>query len=451
MKDEGAEAHPSSFILHPSILISAIFLGTRLPLLLVRDTFFDELFTHWIAGKSFAGILAALQHDSGPPLYYFVVHLLGDPSVVATRVLSLVFAAVSIVLILRPGTGTPSMLAAILLAVFPPAILFAVDARAYALCAMFVTIGVLAIDRDRPVVAALALVAAAYSHYYGVLLFPILLLGSAAEPLRLRSGQAAAVQPASPFGFAQGRRRRYVRRRYLRSLSLALAVILYLPAFWLALHQPPEARAWMSLSWPDALFVRPPMALAIIGAVAIALSVRVNRYMVMVLVPVVLAIMLRVYVPMRFEAVLAVPLALWLAESLRHNRFRLALTTALIAIGVIWSALGIIDHLHRPPDPYRQAAIWIAGNIPVSQTVVASGYCYLETLMNGHLEVAAYPPEQGEHPGWRALPRPGVPAPPGAFYWIGERGAPELGILSRQHRVIKPIFLNDRAMVALVR
>jgi hypothetical protein len=154
---------------------------------------------------------------------------------------------------------------------------------------------------------------------------------------------------------------------------------------------------------------------------------------------------------MRFEAVLAVPLALWLAESLRHNRFRLALTTALIAIGAIWSALGIIDHLHRPPDPYRQAAIWVAGNIPVNQTVVASGYCYLETLMNGHPKVAAYPPEQAEHPGWRALPRPGVPAPSGAFYWIGERGAPELGILSRQHRVIKPIFLNDRAMVALVR
>jgi hypothetical protein len=448
MRDERAEAlHPSSFSLLPSILIGAIFLGTRVPLLLVRDPFFDELFTRWIAGKSFAGILSALRHDSGPPLFYFLVHLLGDPSVVATRVLSLLFATIAIVLMLRSrGGGSPATLAVILLAVFPPAVLFAVDARAYAMCAMFVTIAVLAIDEDRPVAAALALAAAAYSHYYGVLFFPLLLIGPAAELLRLRSGQAAAVQPASPFGFAQGRRRRYTRLG-----SLALASFLYLPGFWLALHQPAEARAWMSMIWPDALFVRPPLALAIMGAVAFALSVRVNRYMAMVFVPLVIAIGLRVYVPMRFEAVLAVPLVLWVAESLRRNRFRLALMTALIGIAATWSALGIIDHAHRPPDPYRQAAVWVAGSIPASQTVVASGYCYLETLMNGHTNVAAFPPEQGEHPGWRALPRLEVPAPPGAFYWIGERGAPELGILLRQRRVIKPLFVNDRAMVALVR
>jgi len=438
MRDDRPEAL-RHFILHPSPFILLLFLAARIPLLLVRDTFFDELFTRWIAGKSFAGILSALRHDSGPPLYYFVVHLLGDPSVVATRVVSLLFAAISIGLILRSGRAG-STVAAILLAVFPPAVLFAVDARAYATCAMFVTIAVLAVDDDRPVVAALALVGAGYCHYYGVLLFPILLLGPAAEP--------AAVQPAGRRRYAW---RSYVRRRYASFGALALAVVLYLPGFWLAWHQPAGARAWMSVSWPDALFVRPPVALAILGAVVLALSVRVNRYMVMVLVPLILAIALRVYVPLRFEAVIAAPLVLWVAESLRHNRLRLALTTALIGIAAIWSVLGIIDHVHRPLDPYRQAAVWVAGNIPVNQTVVASGYCYLETLMNGHTNVAAFPPEQGEHPGWRALPLAGVPAPPGAFFWIGERGAPELGILLRQHRVIKPLFINDRAMVALVR
>jgi hypothetical protein len=171
----------------------------------------------------------------------------------------------------------------------------------------------------------------------------------------------------------------------------------------------------------------------------------------MVLVPLILAIGLRVYVPMRFEAVIAAPLVLWLAESLRHNRFRLPLMTALIAIGAIWSTLGIIEHASRAPDPYRQAALWVAGNIPASETVVASGYCYLETLMNGHTRVAAFPPEQGQHPGWRALPRPGVLAPRGAFFWTGERSAPELAIMMRERRIIEPLFINDRAMVALVR
>lgn len=383
-------------------------------------------------------ILAALRHDSGPPLYYFVVHLLGDPTVVGTRMLSLVCGAISIILILRSGrwdpATSPSIMAALVLAVFPAAVLFAADARAYALCAMFVTMAVLAIDEGRPVPASLALVAAAYSHYYGVLFFPILLL-TAAGPLRLRSGQASTVQPAG-------------RRRYG---ALALAIVLYLPGFWLALHQPAEARAWMAASWPDSLFVRPPVALAIIGAVVFVVSLRVNRYMVMVLVPLILAVALRVYVPMRFEAVVAAPLVLWLAESLRRNRFQMVLMTVLIAILGTWSALGIIEHARRPPDPYRQSALWIAANIPANETVIASGYCYLETLMNGHERVAAFPPEQAEHPGWRARPRAGLQPPAGAFYWTGERAAPELGILVREHRIIRPLFINDRAMVARVR
>ena len=91
MKDEPANtSHPSSFRLHPSLLIATLFLALRIPLLVVRQPFFDELFTRWIAGKSFGGILVALRFDSGPPLYYFIVHAMGDPSIVATRALSLV-------------------------------------------------------------------------------------------------------------------------------------------------------------------------------------------------------------------------------------------------------------------------------------------------------------------------------------------------------------------------
>jgi len=71
--------------------------------------------------------------------------------------------------------------------------------------------------------------------------------------------------------------------------------------------------------------------------------------------------------------------------------------------------------------------------------------------MNGHNRVTAFPPEQANHPGWRALPKPGLHPPPGAFFWIGERNAPELGVIMRDRRTIKPLFVNDRALVALVR
>ena len=338
--------HRSSFI----GLLFLLFLALRVPLLVTRAPFFDELFTCWIAGRSFAGILSALRYDSGPPLYYFIVHAIGDPGIVATRGLSLVSVAISLVLILRSSHGvaaargapaaSPAFLAAALLAIFPPAVLLAADARAYAICAMCLTLAVLAIDGDRPFAGALALVLAAYSHYYGVLFFPILLVNAAVP---------AAGQPAG-------------RRRYVQ--AFALAILLYIPGFWLALHQPAEARAWMTSAWPDALFVKPPLALAIIGGLVLAASVRVNRYMLMVLVPLALALALRVYVPMRFEGVIAAPLALWLAESLRNNRFRVPLITALIAVGVTWSALGIIDHANRAPDPYRQAALWVSGHYP---------------------------------------------------------------------------------------
>jgi hypothetical protein len=413
---ESESATPSPRLtLYLSLLLFAV---SRIPLFLVRAPFFDELFTRWISAKSFGGILGALLHDSGPPLYYFVVHVLGDPSVSATRVLSLVCGAISLMLIIRANRS-----AALLLAVLPPAILFAADARAYAMCAMFVTIAVLAIDDDKPFAAAIALLAAAYSHYYGALLFPLLLIRSA-------GGSPAA------------------RRRWY---ALAVAVALYIPAFWLAMHQPAEARAWMSAAWPDALFIRPPISLAIAGAIALLMSIRINRYALMVVIPLLLAIALRVYVPLRFEAVIAAPLALWIAKSLKANRFRLALTTALIAVCLIWTTLGILDHASRPPDPYRQAAQWIATNIPANEIVVASGYCYIETMMNGHSRVTGFPTEQAEHPGWRALLKPGLRPPPGAFFWTGERAAPELGVIVRDRRIIEPLFINDRAMVALVR
>src|SRR5438045_3967519 len=55
------------------VLIALVFLALRIALLIAREPFFDELFTVWISGKSFAGIVHALMNDSGPPLYYFVV------------------------------------------------------------------------------------------------------------------------------------------------------------------------------------------------------------------------------------------------------------------------------------------------------------------------------------------------------------------------------------------
>src|SRR5207248_1869102 len=136
---------------------------------------------------------------------------------------------------------------------------------------------------------------------------------------------------------------------------------------------------------------------------------------------------------------IAVPLVLWLAPAKR---------VILIPLGVAfaaWTVLGIADHAMRPPDEYRQAATWATqrANVPV----VASGYLYLETV--SLRPTIAFPPEQAQHPGWRAVARSGSGLPAGAFIWIGERNAPELNII-RRTRSIQPLYANSRAIVVKV-
>ena len=379
--------------------IVALFFALRVPLLFLRQPFFDELFTRWIAAKPFTGILHALRSDSGPPLYYFLVHALGDPPVLLVRVASLLFATIALLALLRAGQVAP----ALLLAVFPPAVLFAVDARNYALCAMFVTFGVLAVDRQRPYRAAIAFVLAAYSHYYGALFFPLLIL---------------CKERVRPF----------------------LVLLLFAPGVWLAWSQPRAAISWMSrFRYPEALFARPPIAVLIaVALLLIAAAWPLNRFTLMTLIPTALAI--PIYVPLRFESVIASPLALWLGASARRIVL-IALVAALAAVSVF----GIVDHAARPIDDYRDAAMRIRN---AREPVVATGYLYLETV--SMRPAIAFPPEQGQHPGWRATATSGRGLPAGAFLWIGERGAPELSIL-RRSRIVEPLYVNSRAMIARVR
>jgi hypothetical protein len=387
-----AEQKLAPFLVPRSLFLVLLFLLARLPLLFVRQPFFDELFTRWICGRA---VLPALQFDSGPPLYYWLIQLAGDPPLIVVRAISLLFATIAFVLVLRMNVT-----AAALLAVFPPAVLFAVDARAYALCAMLVAVAIVANGRDRPWIAAAALLLAAYSHYYGVLFFPLL---------------------------------------WKEWRALLAAIALYIPGFWLAFHQPAAARAWMSLAWPDALFVRPPLLLAIvIGALVIA-AIRPTRRALWTLIPLAAALVLGVYVPLRFEAVIAVPLMLWLAEAKKM--------VVIVPLGVafgVWTVLGILDHAQRPIDDYRAAAELVA---QAKEPVVASGYLYLETV--SLRPAIAYPPEQALHPGWRVNRWPGSEPPRGAFLWIGERRAPELEVIRRTRRV-EPLYANARALVVKV-
>jgi len=424
-----------------------VFLAARVAILIVRDPFFDELFTVWMARQPFSRIIPLLLNDSGPPLYYFLARF---DSVTALRCLSLLFACAQFVLVARF-----SWTAALLLAVYPPAALFAVDARAYALCGLFVTAGVLA---RQPYLKAVSFVLAAYSHYYGVLFFPLPLAGEGALKGRVR--------------------------------AFLLTLVLFIPGFYMASQQPAAATAWVdeplyaplvNLSfagrYPEALFTPAPLVLVIVSLVLLVISAaesgrlarsrRASRpatdgdrarralaagetpALLAVLVPIVLAIAFQlagrpVYFPMRFEAVLAGPLVLLLANA--RPRFVIPLTL----IGAYVITAGAIDHYRRPPDPYREAALVLKRNAKPVDTIVATGYLYLETVVALERSVIAWPAEQALHPGWRATSGDLSELPKGTFLWIGERGAPELHRL-RGVRSVQPLFTNERAMIALTR
>src|SRR5205823_1619500 len=123
--------------------------------------------------------------------------------------------------------------------------------------------------------------------------------------------------------------------------ALIAALMAFGPGLWLAMRQPAAATEWIGRTpgWPDALFARPPMALAIIGIVAaIAAAVHWNRFTTMTAVPIAFALLLviagrAVYLPMRFESVIAPPLMLAIATSLQSWQplVRRGLVTAIVA------------------------------------------------------------------------------------------------------------------------
>ena len=399
-----------------------VFLAVRITLLIVREPFFDELFTVWLARQPFSQIIPSLLNDSGPPLYYFLARF---DDVMLLRCMSLVFACVQFVLIARV-----SWIAALLLAAYPPAALFAVDARAYALCSLLITIGVLA---KNPYHQAMAFAAAAYTHYYGVLFFPLPLAGEGAAARRVR--------------------------------AVALSEILFLPGFYMAFKQPSaDAMAWvreplyaplLTLSWagryPAALLAPSPWVLVVTALVLLIVAARTNpRGAIVVGIPLALAIAFQlagrpVYFPMRFESVLAGPLVLALANS--RPRFALPLA----AIGIYALVFGAIDHYRRLPSAYREAAMVLAQNAKPGDVVVASGYLYLEAAVALDRPIVAWPRDQALHPGWRST-TPADPSelPQTPFLWIGERGAPEL-VRLQGVRAVNPLFHNERAMVTLTR
>lgn len=429
----------------------------RLPLVILRVPFFDELFTLWIGRKPFGAIVEALRLDSGPPLYYFLVHALGlSGDLTAARTLSLVAGAAAVaVAFLVADALEVRIIAALFVALWPVHVYFSSEARSYALCALFVGVACVALDGWSEkgatrylVLAAAALVLAAYSHFYGALAFPLLV----AIPL------------------IEKRKREVVHGIY----ATVGAAISFLPGFLLAAQQPPAAMQWLrplaaaeaavsvvrqlQFATPGGMMPAAPLLLQVVSMAAVLSVViagaiqsdRARRWLWMTLVPVAAlfaaTLVRRIYFPARFESILAVPFALLLATSLRSFRrewLRAAVAVVLAVVSAVMWAVASGGFAKENAGPYRGVATYVTNKVDAKQPIVVSGLSYLEVVTQadsaGARRITALPAEQALHPGWRAVVDPRTLEVEAAalarahreVVWVGEQGSAEERALAR--------------------
>lgn len=390
-------------------------------LLLHRPLWFDEIFTLWAARLSPRDLIAALENDSGPPLFYLLEKpfvLAGErlfSSDLAARLLS--FAATLAVFggaLLLPSR--PSKLRFVLLASLSPlVVLYSAEARAYALLSVLVlALFLLAVEvRESPApLAALALLSAAllYTHYLAI--FAV--------------GAAVAVAAAE--------------KRLRSALAVVAGSLLFL--FWVPvmLRQPRAAVAWMHE--PPAELVTgllssfggagriphpfgPPLpgalvalgaGLALLLAIALALSWREDEplrrgvaYLVLFFGGVVFASTVR---PVAFAGrteMAVLPIWLWtIARATDRSRLARIATGGVLAVSALATLLLLSEH--RGPVELRRLDALEKVARP-GDLLFTGAHFYLPARLEadrGRLRMAlhAFPLEQASHPGWAVPTRP---------------------------------------------
>jgi hypothetical protein len=370
-----------------------------------------------------ATLLAALANDSGPPLFY----LLEKPFVsageglfssdVLARLLPFAATLVLFAGALALSTAASKRRFLLLSATSPLLLLYAAEARAYALLALLgFSLFVLALvlpERPRLFAPVLLLSAAIlYTHYLGIFVVGALVIVAAAEK----------------------------RRRSLLALLAGAASF----AFWIPVmaRQPRQAVAWMHEA-PSELVTgilsslggagdipRPfgpalPTALVAAGvALAVTLAIALARqwrpdadlrrgcaFMVLFFGGVVFASLAR---PVAFAGrteMAILPVWLWMV-SLAAERSRAIRIASLLLFAVAAASSAVLLAVPREPPAPTRALHSIEQVARPGDVLIAGAQFYLPGRLaadRGRLEIPvhAFPLEQAEHPGWTVPRWPG--------------------------------------------
>jgi hypothetical protein len=395
--------------------------AARAWLLLHRPLWFDEIFTVWAARLSPRNLVAVLENDSGPPLFYLLEKpfvLAGErlfSSDLAARLLS--FAAMLAVFggaLVLPSR--PSKLRFVLLTSLSPLlVLYSAEARAYALLSVVVlALFLLSVEaRETPArFGALAFLSAAllYMHYLAI--FAV--------------GAAVAVAAAE--------------RRLRSALAVVAGSLLFLLWVPVMLRQPRAAVAWMhepsgelvtglmssfggagriphpfGPALPGAL-VALGAGLTLLLAIALALSWREDEplrrgvaFLVLFFGGVVFASTVR---PVAFAGrteMAVLPIWLWtIARATDRSRVARIATGGVIAVSALATLLLLSEH--RGPVELRPLEALEKVARP-GDVLITGAHFYLPARLEAdrgrlHMALHAFPLDQASHPGWAVPKRP---------------------------------------------
>ncbi len=182
------------------VALLLVLAGVALRAATTSPLWLDEALSANIAALPVGDLLDALRRDGHPPLYYLLLHgwtaSFGE-SDVAVRTLSAVFGIATLPLLWaagrRLGGRTCALAVVVLYATSPFAIRYSTETRMYALVALLVVAGWLALRRaeERPTIGRLALVALVsgallLTHYWSLFLLAVVGAGLVLRVVRAR-------------------------------------------------------------------------------------------------------------------------------------------------------------------------------------------------------------------------------------------------------------------------
>jgi mannosyltransferase len=398
------------------LFAAAVSCAARLWLLVARPLWHDEVFTVWASRLSPGGLLRALSFDSGPPLFY----LLEKPFVAAAEGLGLSDSVARLlpflaVFLLFAGArslprGGPRRRFLLLAASSPFLLLYAAEARAYAVVALFGFALFLLCNNGTPGPRRTALIALTtalllWTHYLAIFLVASLLVVA------------------------------FIQRRRMSALGIGAGILLFLPWVPVLLAQPDAATSWIRepvgnsaagflaalgggirvpapLGWP---LPGPLFLLACAAGIALLASLflfrpaqpqtRAGRAVVLLTLGGILAASF--WRPLAFAGrseMVVVPIWLWLlAQSSEESRAVRLAGGAAAALGAVASLLLLVSP--RPTLPYASLVARLEAHAHNGDVVIATANLYLPARLardRGHLvaEVWAFPADLADHPGW---------------------------------------------------